>query len=84
MHVVAVDLAGTLLAIAGFLLAFRQHAVRRWWDMARARRGRPPLLSRATEENADPAHYAMIISGTMMMAFGLILCAFTTVYASLT
>jgi hypothetical protein len=80
MHVVAVDLAGALLALAGFLLAFRQPMLRRAWDRYRARRGRPPLAG-AGDEGADPAHYAMIISGTMMMAFGILIVAFTTIYA---
>jgi hypothetical protein len=84
MHVFAIDLAAALLAIAGFLLGFRQHALRRWWDRLRARRGRPPLLAGVKDEGEDPAYYAMIIAGTMMMAFGIILFAFTTLYAGLT
>jgi hypothetical protein len=84
MHVLAVDLAGALLALAGFLLAFRQRALRRLWDRHRARRGRRPLSSGAEDTATDPAHYAMIIFGTMMMAFGIIIAAFTTIYAGLT
>jgi hypothetical protein len=77
MHVIAVDLAGALLA-------FRQRALRRAWDRHRVRRGRPPLSPRAQDADTDPAHYAMIISGTMMMAFGIIIAAFATIYAELT
>ena len=83
-HVVLADLAALLLALAGFHLAFRQRLVRRWWDLSRARRGRPPLSGRSEGEDEDPAHYALIIFGTMIMAFGLILFAFTTSFASLT
>jgi hypothetical protein len=81
-HVIAVDLVASLLAIAGFLLAFRQHALRSGWIGLRLHRGRRPLPSSLGEEGRDAAHYAMIISGTMMMAFGIILFAFTTIYAA--
>lgn len=83
-HALLVDLAAFAFALAGFHLAFRQRLVRRWWNTLRARRGRPPLLGRASEESEEAAHYALIIFGTMLMAFGIILFAFTTVYASLT
>jgi hypothetical protein len=82
-HVLFVDLAGLVLAVAGFHLAFRQRLVRRWWDAFRpggeAARPRP-----AKRQEEDPAHYAMIISGMMIFAFGLILFAFTTFYWLLT
>ena len=82
-HVLVVDLAALLLAVAGFHLAFRQRLVRRWWGAFQAgreaARPRPPR-----PEAEDPVHYAMIISGMMMLAFGLILFAFTTFYWLLT
>jgi hypothetical protein len=82
-HVLFVDLAGLILAAAGFHLAFRQRLVRRWWGMFRsdgeAAPRRPPR-----PEGEDPVHYAMIISGMMIFAFGLILFAFTTFYWLLT
>jgi hypothetical protein len=79
-HVLLVDLVGLILAAAGFHLAFRQRLVRHWLDAYRARQGRLPLR-RAAGDAEDPVHYAMIIFGTMLMAFGLIIIAFTTVFA---
>jgi hypothetical protein len=80
-HAILVDLLALLFALAGFNLAFRQRAVRRWLDTLRARRGRPPLRAPAANAEEDPARYAMIIFGTMMLAFGIILFGFTTTYA---
>jgi hypothetical protein len=80
-HVILVDLLGLVCAAAGFHLAFRQRLVRNWIDAARGRRGRLPLRRAAAGDAEDPVHYAMIIFGTMLMAFGLIIIAFTTVFA---
>jgi hypothetical protein len=82
-HVVFVDLAALLLAVAGFHLAFRQRLVRRWWGAFQAggEASRPRLPK---PEGEDPVHYALIISGMMILAFGLILFAFTTFYWLLT
>ncbi|MEA3035306.1 MAG: hypothetical protein QOH04_1068 [Sphingomonadales bacterium] len=82
-HVLFVDLVGLLLAVAGFHLAFRQRLVRRWWDAFQAGREAAPARPPRPEAD-DPVHYAMIISGMMMLAFGLILFAFTTFYWLLT
>jgi len=79
-HVLAVDLAALLVALAGFHLAFRQRLVRLWWNRLRVRRGRAP---RAAGTDEDPVHYALIIFGTMAMAFGIILFAFTSLFAAL-
>ncbi|MEA3039816.1 MAG: hypothetical protein QOE79_2329 [Sphingomonadales bacterium] len=82
-HVLFVDLAGLILAVAGFHLAFRQRFVRRWWGAFRSGgEAAPPRPAKRQEE--DPVHYAMIISGMMILAFGLILFAFTTFYWLLT
>jgi hypothetical protein len=81
MHVILVDLLGLIFAAAGFHLAFRQRVVRNWLDAVRARQGRLPLERVTAGDAEDPVHYAMIIFGTMSMAFGLILFAFTTMYA---
>ena len=77
--VLITDALAILAAIAGFHIAFRQNQVRRW--LARLSDRPPPAASLGTE---DPAHYPMIIAGTMLMAFGLIMFAFTTSYALLT
>jgi hypothetical protein len=80
--VILVDLLAFAFALIGVHLTFRQRAVRRWLDLWRARRGQAPLRTDRGDE--DPLHYAMIIFGTMMMAFGIILFGFTTAYALLT
>jgi hypothetical protein len=77
--VILIDLAALLLAGVGFHMAFRQRLVRRLWRGARGGSARPPRPARPDEE--DPAHYALIIFGVMLMAFGLIIFAFTTAYA---
>jgi hypothetical protein len=83
-HVIPVDLLGLLLAVAGFHMAFRQRLVRRLWDEGRAARGLAPKARVEKPEGEDPVHYALIIFGMMLFAFGLILIAFTTAYALMT
>ena len=83
-HVIVVDLFGLLLAVAGFHMAFRQRLVRRLWDEGRAARGLPDKPRAARPEGEDPVHYALIIFGMMLFAFGIILIAFTTAYALMT
>jgi hypothetical protein len=73
------DALAILAAVAGFHIAFRQNLVRRL--IARVSNRPPPS---APIGDQDPAHYAMIIAGTMLMAFGLIMFAFTTSYALMT
>ena len=81
-HVLLVDLVAILFAVVGFHLAFRQAVVRRWLDARRAKQGKAPLLRGAAGE--DPLHYALLIFGTMTMAFGIIIFGFTTMYALVT
>ncbi len=73
-NAIATDIVAILLAIAGFYLAFRQQSVRRRWRLWRGDRA----PKRMPEE--DPAPYAMIIFGSMLMAFGILLFGFTTVF----
>jgi sterol desaturase/sphingolipid hydroxylase (fatty acid hydroxylase superfamily) len=75
-HVVIVDLVALLLIVVGVHLAFRQRLVRRWWRLLRPR---PPRAHR--EDAEDPVHYALIISGIMIAAFGLIIAVFATTAA---
>lgn len=83
LRTILVDLVAIVLAIAGFHMAFRQRLVRKWWailnhgDAARTRSGR-------TAPEEDPVHYALIIFGIMLMAFGVIIFSFTTAYTLLT
>ena len=80
--VLIVDAFALLAALSGFLIAFRQTWVRR---TVRRLSGRDPAPPRApTSGDEDPLHYAMIISGVMLMAFGVIMFAFTTLFAVLT
>lgn len=73
-HVIAIDAVAILFAVVGFHMAFRQQFVRRLFGGAR------PGPKRA-EDDQDPVHYALLIFGMMILAFGIILFAFTTVYA---
>ena len=76
-HVIAVDIVALLFAVIGFHMAFRQKLVRRWIGGAAAR-------SRGADEGEDPVHYALLIFGMMILAFGIILFGFTTLYAVMT
>ncbi len=81
-HVILIDLFALLLATLGFHMAFRQRLVRRLW---RSLSGAPAdVPAPARPDGEDPVHYALIIFGIMIMAFGTILFAFTTFYALLT
>ena len=80
--VILIDLAALLLAAAGFHMAFRQRVVRRLWRGAR--RGSAAAARPARPDGEDPVHYALIIFGVMLMAFGLIIFAFTTAFALMT
>ena len=73
------DFFALLAAVAGFHIAFRQNLVRGWFARLSSR---PPPAAPIGDE--DPAHYAMIIAGTMLMAFGVIMFFFVTVYALMT
>ncbi len=81
-YALAILVLGTLAAIAGFLLAFRQSWVRR---LVRRLSGRDPAVPRRQRQRGeDPVHYAMIISGIMLMTFGILIAAFTTAYELMT
>lgn len=83
-HVIFVDLVGLVFAAAGFHMAFRQRLVRKWWEQGRAARGKAAKVRTVHAEGEDPVHYALIIFGMMLFAFGIILVAFTTAYALMT
>jgi hypothetical protein len=70
MTVIIVDVAGLLLAVVGFFLAFRQENVRRWWASIR-RRPTGSLMRPLTNE--DPAYYVLRIAGVMISAFGIVI-----------
>jgi len=82
-YAIAILVLGLLAAAAGFLLAFRQSWLRR---LVRRLAGRDPAIPRrgTRERGEDPVHYAMIISGIMLMAFGILIAVFTVSYELLT
>ena len=79
-YLILTDIVALLAMVVGFHVAFRQRLLRRWW---RIMHGRPPEPERTIPDD-DPVHYAMIISGMMLLAFGLIIFCFMSVYAALT
>jgi len=80
-HVLLVDIAALVAAVAGFHMAFRQRTVRRWWGALQDARGAPrPAPRPARPEDEDPAHYALIIFGMMLLAFALVIAGFATFY----
>lgn len=83
-HVLAVDAVAILFAVIGFHMAFRQRQLRGWVRAWRDRGGPARPAKAEKPEGEDPVHYALIIFGVMVLAFGVILFAFTTFYAVLT
>jgi heme/copper-type cytochrome/quinol oxidase subunit 2 len=83
-HVVAVDAVAILFVVAGAMMVFRQRLVRSWARAWRDRDGAVRAIRPARPEGEDPVHYALIIFGMMLLAFGLVLFAFTTFYWRLT
>ena len=77
-HVIAVDTLAVILAIIGFHMAFRQRLVQR---LVRRWTGRPLDTKPRPADDESPARYALIIFGVMIMAFGVILFMFTTLFA---
>ena len=77
------DIFALAAIIFGFLLAFRQAQLRRW--LARIFPTPPdhPQLS-VRPDGERPSHYAMIIAGVMLMAFGVLIAIFTTAYELMT
>jgi hypothetical protein len=78
-QVILVDILALIAVVAGAFMVFRQRLVRRLWARVSGR----PFASPAGGDE-DPAHYALIIFGMMLLAFGLIILAFFTSYALLT
>jgi drug/metabolite transporter (DMT)-like permease len=78
-YALIVDALALLALVAGFCLAFRQSWVRR---AARRMSRRPPPAPRP--EGEDPVQYAMVIAGVMLMAFAVLMAAFTTFYELMT
>ncbi|MBU3076952.1 hypothetical protein [Sphingomonas quercus] len=77
-YTILTDIGALIAMLVGFHLAFRQHLVRRWWRIIRSRPPEPAI------SDEDPAHYAMIIFGMMLLAFGLIIFCFMTLFSLFT
>ncbi len=81
-YALIVDGLALLALAAGFCLAFRQSWLRR---TARRLSRRDPLRPHPPRpDGEDPVHYAMVIAGVMLMAFAILMAAFTTFFALLT
>ena len=78
---IIVDILAILLVVAGVHLAFRQRQV---LSLLARFQGRPPPPPKPPGADESPAHYAMIIFGVMMIAFGLIILGFTIAYSIFT
>jgi drug/metabolite transporter (DMT)-like permease len=76
-YALIVDALALLALVAGFCLAFRQTWVRRTARRL-SRRGRS--IKPSLGEGEDPVQYAMVIAGVMLMAFAILMAAFTTFY----
>ena len=82
-HAIAVDGLALLVAATGFHLAFRQRLVRHLWSIARRQADTDALCEPTPPtDDQDPVHYALMISGTMIMAFGVIIFIATTLRGS--
>ena len=80
-YALIVDALAFLALVAGFCLAFRQSWVRR---TARRLSRRDPSTRPTRAEGEDPVQYAMVIAGVMLMAFAILMAAFTTFYELMT
>ena len=80
-YALIVDALALLGLAAGFCLAFRQSWLRRTARRL-SRRGPPARPPRG--EGEDPVQYAMVIAGVMLMAFAVLMAAFTTMYELMT
>jgi ABC-type Fe3+ transport system permease subunit len=82
-YALIVDALALLALVAGFCLAFRQRWLRRTARrLSRRNPSAPPRRPRPDGE--DPVQYAMIIAGVMLMAFAILMAAFTTFYELMT
>src|SRR3546814_7392164 len=68
-YVLVVDSVGLILAILGFCMAFRQKFVRKLFRRARHSTEDIPRLP----PHEDPVRYALLISGIMVMVFGIVI-----------
>ena len=79
MMTIIVDLLAAVAIVAGALMMFAQSLVRRWWADLTGKPVEPSQRKLGTGE--DPAHYALMIFGMMLLAFGIIILGFFTAFA---
>ncbi len=75
---ILVEMGALLLAITGFMVAFRSERVRGYWRMLSDRDGRPPIAAPMRDD--EPVRYAMRIAGVMTMAFGTAIFLFVMIF----
>lgn len=80
VFVTIVIVAGAMLGVIGFAMAFRQTAFRRLIGQPR-----PPASSRPKTDtpDGDPLTYILRISGVMMMVFGLTIAGMVALFNTL-
>lgn len=71
-YVVIVDIFGTVLAVVGFVMAFRQAFVRNLLGV----KATPQSLTQPDDQ--DPLTYVLRIAGIMMAVFGIALAGMMT------
>ncbi|HET9427455.1 MAG TPA: hypothetical protein VFO69_03760 [Allosphingosinicella sp.] len=79
---IIVDLLAGVAIVVGALMVFAQTRVRSWWAILTGKSVDPSRSRPGAGE--DPAHYALMIFGMMLLAFGLIIFGFFTAFALFT
>jgi formate hydrogenlyase subunit 3/multisubunit Na+/H+ antiporter MnhD subunit len=79
---IIVDLLAAVAIVAGALMMFAQTRVRCWWAALTGKPIDPKQRRLGTGE--DPARYALMIFGMMLLAFGIIILGFFTAFALFT
>ena len=82
MVTIIVDLLAAVAIVAGALMMFAQARVRSWWAAFTGKPADP--RKRQLETDDDPARYALMIFGMMLLAFGIIILGFFTAFALFT
>ncbi len=79
MVTIIVDLLAAVAIVAGALMMFAQSRVRCWWAALTGKPVDPD--ARRLGSGEDPARYALMIFGMMLLAFGIIILGFFTAFA---
>ena len=77
------DAFAIVAVVVGFHLAFRQQQVRALWARFFPTRPKDEAVE-ARPPHEDPVHYGLIIAGVMLLAFGVLIFSFTTLYELMT